>query len=332
MHKYDIHPHINSKIINDLNEDILFTWCHLSLKLLIHSDIGSRHGINISTESAYGTKLLNIKRPAVHRIHYGKDIRVKIIKARNHFARITYGILLSSKKKIGLEEKTFVTKRFNYYLMRMSSYLHQLLLNKRCLLNLQSVDLTHEFNHCTKLLYYTGEMLKISASLGFHCDITYNHKGIYVKSKNGQMDNTPTVIIVLGDTRTLNWQRQFLITTTRGTKKWVTDHTWKAFVHMKNLSILIVSTVDEVPTFDANIGLYVRYRHGGVRVVGSKLSIGFVFRVVRTWAVYDEFDKLLNVAKMSECEQKSHDKQVNEINVSAFHEALKSLHDNTINK
>ena len=64
----------------------------------------------------------------------------------------------------------------------------------------------------------------------------------------------------------------------------------------------------------------------------SKLSIGFVFRVVRTWAVYDKFDKLINVAKMSECEQKSHDKQVNEINVSAFHEALKSLHDNTIDK
>ena len=167
-----------------MNEDILFTWYHLSLKLLIHADIGSREGINISTESPCGTKLLNMKRPAVHRIHYCKDIRVKIIKQRNHFARIAYGILLSSKKKIGTEEKTFVTKRFNYYLMQMSSYLHKLLLNKRCLLHLQSVDLTHEFNHCTKLLYYTGEMLKISASLGFHCDITYNHKGIYVKPKH----------------------------------------------------------------------------------------------------------------------------------------------------
>ena len=78
------------------------------------------------------------------------------------------------------------------------------------------------------------------------------------------MDNTPTVIVVLGDTRTLNWQRQFLITTTRGTKKWVTEPSWKAFVLMKNLSILIMSTMDEVPTFDENIGLYVGYRHGQI--------------------------------------------------------------------
>ena len=82
-----------------MNEDILSNWCHLSLQLLINSDIDSRDGINISTESSYGTKLLNINRPAVHRIHYGKDIRVKIIEQRNHFALITYGILLSSKKK-----------------------------------------------------------------------------------------------------------------------------------------------------------------------------------------------------------------------------------------
>ena len=39
--------------------------------------------------------------------------------------------------------------------------------------------------------------------MGFYCDITYNHNGIYVKSKNRQMDNTLTVIVVIGNSQTL---------------------------------------------------------------------------------------------------------------------------------
>ena len=35
--------------------------------------------------------------------------------------------------------------------------------------------------------------------MGFYCDITYNHNGIYIKSTNEQMNNTPTVIVVIGD-------------------------------------------------------------------------------------------------------------------------------------
>ena len=51
---------------------------------------------------------------------------------------------------------------------------------------------------------------------------------------------------------------------------------------LNNISILIVNPLDEKATANNDIGLVVRYRHGGVKVKGSQLSVGFVFRVVRS--------------------------------------------------
>ena len=206
--------------------------------------------------------------------------------------RVTYGVLPGSQV-VGSDMNNFVTKPFNYHLHMMAKHIHQLLVNNRTQLDVHTLDLSTEFNHCTKLLYYSGGNLKESSSMGFHTDITYNHKGIYVKSKNGQRDMTPAVIVSIGDSRKLIWQRQVQVLSEHGRKKWVTDKSFKSVVTLGNMSIIIVNPLDESATYDCSIGLTVRYRHGGVIVRGNRLSIGFVFRVVTTWAVYGSDNKMV---------------------------------------
>ena len=284
--KYTINPSLKSKVINDMKNHILFTWFRLSLRDLITSPINSKNGIVVVTESPYGKKLINIFRPGVTRMYYGKDVDYKNRLTKKGIGRISYGVLRGSQV-VGTDPHNFVTKPFNYHVHMMAKHLHQLLMKNRINLDVHTMDLSTEFNHCTKLLYYGGENLKLSSLMDFHCDITYNHDGIYVKSKNGQRDRTPTIIVAMGDSRNLLWERQVLVVSKHGRKKWVTDKTFKSLVTLNNMSIIIVNPLDEISTYDHSIGLIVRYRHGGVKVTGNKLSIGFVFRVVNTWAVYD---------------------------------------------
>ena len=314
---------MKSVIMSEIDDSILFTWCRLSLRTLFQSAIGSKNGIPIVFESPYGKTLINLLRPAVPRVYYGKDLNIKY-KSFTHTARFTYG-LQSGSHSVGSIVTSFVTKPLNYYLLRMCTYLSEKLLRMRNTLGLQSVDLSREFNHVTKLLYIADRKLKPTSSMGFHCDITYNHNGIYVKSKNGQMDNTPTVIVVIGDSRTLKWERQILTITSSGRKKWMTDPSFNAIVVLKDCSILIVNPLDEIGIFDNELGHIVRYRHGGVKVNGSKLSIGFAFRVVSTWAVYDNNNRLTNMNGNADYDV---GKKLDSV---AFHNDLNNLYNYTFN-
>lgn len=69
----------------------------------------------------------------------------------------------------------FVIKPFNYLLYKISKYLHNLLLDRRVDLDIEIIDFTTEFNHCTTLLYYADIKLNKLASMGYHCDITWDN-------------------------------------------------------------------------------------------------------------------------------------------------------------
>ena len=95
---------------------------------------------------------------------------------------------------------------------------------------------------------------------------------------------------------------------------------------MRNLSLLIVNPLDEITSYDQDLDLIVRYRHGGVKVSGFKISIGFVFRVVTTWAEYD-----IN-HRMSHFKQKltlGETMNVHGIDIELFHKELMKLYNNT---
>ena len=322
LNSYTIHPCLYSKIIDDLDSSLLFIWCKLSIEKLILSPMNTVDGIYVAVERIYGTDCVNIKRPAVVRIYYGRDI-VNGIYVMNKKKRMTYGVH-SGNQAVGTDPNNFITKPFNYYILKISDFIYNLLLKKRVEFDLQTIDLSLEFNHCTKLLYYAGSNLKKCSSMGFHTDITYNHDGIYLKFKNGQKENTPTVIVVIGDHRDLLWERQVLTKSAFGRKKWVKDTSFSSVVTMKTLSILIVNPMDEITSYDNDLGLLVRYRHGGVKVGGSKLSIGFVFRVVTRYAEYDNNHQMYHSKNDLDEIATKHD-----IDIELFHKELINLYNRT---
>ena len=113
---------------------------------------------------------------------------------------MTYG---SGSSSIATDPNNFITKPFNYYLYQIAACLHELLYYRRSELFLEDVDLSETFNHCTVLLYYAHPNLKHRSSMGMHTDIAYNKHGMYILTQNSQAENTPTVIITIGDSREL---------------------------------------------------------------------------------------------------------------------------------
>ena len=124
----------------------------------------------------------------------------------------------------------------------------------------------------------------------------YNHKGVYLDKQNGQKENTPTVIVTIGDSRKLKWRRRILVLDlVTGRYKWQIDKTWKHVMHISSGSIVIVNPLDEIPTQTAVIGMLIQYQHGGVIVNGSKFSCAYAFRVVKTTKVYNKSNEALNI-------------------------------------
>ena len=315
--------YLKSKILYNQPNDILFTWCRLSLNELVTAPLDSLKGITVVYETIYGHDRVNILRPAALRVNYGKDC-ITCNNKKPIFGRFTYSLQSGSECS---RPKKFVTKSFNYYLHKMATFLHKLLISNRQEWNLQTVNLMYKFNHTIRILYVTGADIKKIASLTLHCDIDSDHDGIYIQSTNAQMGNTVTVIVVVGDSRNLVGERQVLTTSPKGRKKWVKDKTFNAIMVLNNLSILIVNPLDEKATSNTDIGLVVRYRHGGVKVKGSQISVGSVFRVVRSWAVYDCNDELLQTGNSSD--NTVHKDIGNSPEGKKFHDELNKLYDIT---
>ena len=134
----------------------------------------------------------------------------------------------------------------------------------------------------------------------FHCDVTYNHKGQYVDHMNEQVENTPSVIITLGDDRDLKWQKQIcMVNQKTGRLKWY-DMDKSEFcktVVLGDKTIFIVNTLDERPILDSNYGCLIRYQHGNDNVTKSKISCGLVLRVVKNICPYDNNNHLITDSK-----------------------------------
>ena len=75
------------------------------------------------------------------------------------------------------------------------------------MLDIKCLDVSKKLNHCTLLVYYGHKELKVKSTMGYHCDSTYNDKGLFLRSMNSHVENTPVVIISNGGERTLNWQK-----------------------------------------------------------------------------------------------------------------------------
>ena len=101
---------------------------------------------------------------------------------------------------IGMDPSNFVTRPFTSSLDIIASELHSLINSNIQFFNLESVNTSLNFNHCSILIYYAGAGLKSESTLGMHYDCVYSvNDGSFTTKANSQVENNPVVIYSLGD-------------------------------------------------------------------------------------------------------------------------------------
>lgn len=82
----------------------------------------------------------------------------------------------------------------------IASELNTLLVPNKTFINIEDVDMSKKFNHCSIIIYCADYDTKESSSLSIHCDCVYPiNNARFVTSLNEQVINIPVVIYSLGD-------------------------------------------------------------------------------------------------------------------------------------
>lgn len=101
--------------------------------------------------------------------------------------------------------------------------------------------------YCTVLMYYAGEGLKKSTSLGYHTNCVYSPAtGEYLTKPNLQKANTPAIIYSIGDKSRLKWKCRHSSDNIKGRK------VWKQKNDDKLTTITIIHSHDEISLSEKN--------------------------------------------------------------------------------
>ena len=234
---------------------------------------------------------LNILRPAVLRQYFGTDVEEQGDKVKRH----TYGSG-SGSSSVGMDPLNFVTRPWNARILAMSNEIQDILHDNKNMFNLNTCNMDARFNHCTILIYYSGQGLKEKSSLGYHTDCIYSPAtGKYVYNQNSQVENTPAVIYSVGDSRNLHWKVRKVGISTSGRKIWMDSKCSKMVFKLGSDTMTVINPMDENPCSPDSEHDMRQYLHGGVKVSGEKFSVGFVFRVVNRIELYHKVDDTLVV-------------------------------------
>ena len=121
--------------------------------------------------------------------------------------RYIYGSV-SDTSSVGMGSYNFVTQKMICSMDYIVSEIHEIILSNRTLFNLNGVDMSQKFNHCTVIIYHAGKDIQDKSVLGMNSDcIYYVMDGRYTDHSNSQVENTHVVICSLGDSRVLNWKK-----------------------------------------------------------------------------------------------------------------------------
>ena len=243
---------------------------------LIMNPPDSLLGISIVADAPECNKaMLNVRRPGVLRQYYGRnieDINNTLVR------RVAYHSQISIKSE-GSDPNKLIIKPFSSEMMYMAEYLRNFIVINVEKLDLQDVDLCHDFNTCSVLLYHAINNIKKESSMGWHCDSKHSLSGNFSKLTNGQLINTPVVIFTIGQGRLLKWRRRFTKWKDNGRKSWQVDKSTMHHMLLKHGDICILNPKDEKPHIDHLSQEEVHYQHGNTKVTKDDISIAFVFRV-----------------------------------------------------
>ena len=306
-------------------DNALYDLSRRDIDTLISHPMNSECGIKLSIDKPLNnSECLNIYRPAVLRQYFGREVS----RTAKNVKRYTYGSG-SGTSSVGMDPRNFVTRSLSVGMICMIEDLHNTLCNNMTLLNMEGVDLSTKFNHCTVLIYYAGEGLKKSTSLGYHTDCVYSPvTGEYMTKLNSQKENTPAVIYSIGDKRILNWRCRSVSTNENGRKVWKQHNDNTLTFELDSDTMTIIHPDDENPRSKSNEKTMSQYMHGGVHLSGEKFSVGFVFRVVKETQNYHLSDDTMVYDNSS-----GHGDVVNGIlgiDIMSFHWNLLTLYRNTL--
>ena len=96
------------------------------------------------------------------------------------------------------------------------------------------------------------------------------------------------MIYFKGDSRKLNWKRRHVVnipsninkTKDKGSNTWVGDASWSSNFDIDSNIVTIINLLDEDSFSPKNKDDIAHYLHDDVSVIGDKLSVGLVCRVV----------------------------------------------------
>ena len=249
-------------------DNALYDLSRCVIDQLISHPVNSANGIKLSIDKPLNNdECLNIHRPAVLRQYFGKEVSRTTETAIRH----TYGSG-SGTSSVGMDPHNFVTRSLSDEMLCMIEDIHKMLTTSNTLLNMEDVDLISKFNHCTVLLYYAGEGLKKSTSLGYHTDCVYSPvTGDYISKNNSQKENTPAIIYSIGDKRTLNWKHRHVSANDKGRMVWSQPSSNKLSFELDSDTITIIHPDDENPKRNNNNESMAQYMHGGVSLTGEKI-------------------------------------------------------------
>jgi hypothetical protein len=245
----------------------------------------SSKGISFHFDAPLCNKpLLAITRPGVLRTSFGLDCHDKDQDNLNFLSRYIYG-LGSGSDSVGTNPLEAQTKPMSHAMVRLASSVQDKVRKTRFC---NTTDLSEAFNSVSILLYMGSDVIsecKKGSSLGFHCDTEYTPKGEFV-SNNSQKQNTPVVVLTLGDARTLHMKKRFA----------ASDGSWIQNVNVRkpqkktydfiltDQSLFVLHPDDEIPRARGfSDGSKSQFQHGGVKVTEG-LSVALVFRTVTTKA------------------------------------------------
>jgi hypothetical protein len=249
---------------------------------LLLSPWESRCGLSFHMDAPMcNDSLCGIDRPGVMRTSYGKDCHESDEDDVDFVTRYV-DRTGSGSNSFGTDPKSGQTKQMSLAMWELGVALQNQLRSRGTIKNCKTMDLSEEFNSVSILLYIGSDVIKectAVSEVAYSNNMEFNTKGEFVKD-NSQKENTPVVVLTLGDPRTLHMKK----------RKVGKDGGWmnneKENKHdylLKSGSIFVMHPEDEQLKTRGREGQGLSHFQHGVKVTKG-LSMAIIFRTVTTKA------------------------------------------------
>ena len=259
--------------------------------------VGGMEGIVISFNSAYG----NPVRSNIDRYTYGRqsyslshcDNQQRRRSDRHCTTRYAYVYGAGSgASSFGDSSTQMVCREMSTEMKLIRSKLQEIM--EETFAGDETVNTGVNLNTCELIMYYNDK------GIPFHRDMTFSREGNYLDKKNSQVENTPVVILVVGDTREL----EFALHDYDGYRQ----QDKPKIIKLSHGMVFLLHPSDEKDSLriikGENCVSHFRHKSKGVKGRKGSLSIGFVFRCTKSRQLVNKLtgQYILNKTEKSERE------------------------------